>query len=105
MPIQVGSRREITPDTVDVVLYYWDECRWLLKEEKPKSIRFHIIGKAMGPSKWRPHLIQHRDPLPMQGKKEFNVMLDTLRTSISTNTNLECVSITKDLLDDTSGEA
>tara|TARA_R110002020_G_scaffold286637_1_gene502180 strand:- start:6 stop:320 length:315 start_codon:yes stop_codon:yes gene_type:complete len=104
MATGVSSRREITPDTLDVVLYYWDECRWLLAESKPKSIRFHVVGKAMGSSKWRPHLIQHLDPLPSQGKRDFNVMLDALKISISTNTNLECVSITKDLLDDTSGE-
>ena len=102
--IGVRSRHDTTPDVIELTLYYWDTCRWVLDEERPKSIRFHIIGKAMGPSRWRPHLIQYKDPLPAQGKKDFNTMLEALRASISTNTNLECMSITKDLLDDISGE-
>ena len=31
-------------------------------------------------------------------------MLEALKTSISTNLNLDCILITKDLLDDISGE-
>lgn len=104
MPAQIGLQRTSVPDTVDVTLYYWGTYQWVTEEVKPESIRFHIIGKAIGPSKWRPHLIQHRDPLPTQGKKDFNRMLEALQTSISTNINLECVIITKDLLDDASGE-
>ena len=56
----------------------------------------------MGPCRWRPHLIQYKDSLPIQGKKDFNIMLNTLKTSISTSLNLECTPITKDLLDDIS---
>jgi hypothetical protein len=101
--VSVRPRHDTTPDVVEIILYYWDTCRWIINEEKPKSIRFHIIGKAMGPFRWRPHLVQYRDPLPIQGKKDLSVMLDTLKTSISTNLNLECAPITKDLLDDISG--
>ena len=100
------SRRDTTntPDVVEITLYYWDTSRWLIDEIKPKSIRFHVIGKALGPSRWRPHLIQYKDPLPIQGNKDLSLMLDALKTSISTTTNLECVPITKDLLDCTNGE-
>ena len=76
----------------------------MFKEPEPESIRFHVLGKAMGPIRWRPHLIQHFDPLPIQDKKGFNEMLNALRAGISTKTDLECMGITKDLLDDISGE-
>ena len=98
-----GTRIQVIPDTLDLKLYYWDQCKWLTEESKPKSIRFHIVGKAMGSTRWRPHLIQYKDPLPVQGKKDFNIMLDSLKRSIATNLHLECVNITKDLLDDASG--
>ena len=104
MTIEVaGSHVHIIPDTLDLTLYYWDEDKWLIEESKPKSIRFHIIGKVMGSTKWRPHLIQHKDPLPIQGKKDFNIMLNSLKKSIATTTQLECANITKDILDDASG--
>jgi len=99
----VRPRHDTTPDVVEVILYYWDTCRWIISEERPKSIRFHVIGKAMGPARWRPHLIQYKDSLPIQGKKDLSIMLHTLKTSISANLNLECTPITKDLLDDISG--
>ena len=105
MMVGVRPRHDTTPDVVELTLYYWDTCRWATDELRPRSIRFHVIGKAMGPSRWRPHLVQHRDPLPVQGKKDFNTMLDALKIGISTNINLECIAITKDLLDDISGEA
>ena len=99
-----GTRIQVIPDTLDLKLYYWDQCKWLTEESKPKSIRFHIVGKAMGSTRWRPHLIQYKDPLPIQGKRELNEMLNILRKSISNNVELECAPITKDLLDDISGE-
>ena len=92
------------PDVVELTLYYWDTCRWAMEDKKPKPIRFTVIGKAMGPTRWRPHLIQYKDPLPIQGKKDFNAMLEALKISISTNVNLVCAPITEDLLDDISGE-
>ena len=90
---------------MSLTLYYWDTCRWIIDEKKPKSIRFRVVGKALGPYRWRPHLVQYKDSLPIQGKKDLYIMLETLKTSISTNLNLECILITKDLLDDISGEA
>jgi len=93
------------PDVVELTLYYWDTCRWAMEDKKPKPIRFTAIGKAMGPTRWRPHLVQYKDPLPIQGKKDFSLMLETLKMSISTNVNLTCAPITKDLLDDTSTRA
>ena len=104
MTTQMSAQRTTVPDTIDITLYYWGTYRWLTEELKPESIRFHIIGKSIGSNRWRPHLIQHRDPLPIQEKKDFNIMLEVLQTSISANNNLECVTITKDLLDDASGE-
>ena len=74
----VRPRHDTIPDVIEITLYYWDTCRW------------------------RPHLIQYKDSLPIQGKKDFNIMLNTLKTSISTSLNLECTPITKDLLDDIS---
>ena len=100
----VRPRHDTTPDVIEITLYYWDTCRWIIDEKKPKSIRFRVVGKALGPYRWRPHLVQYKDSLPIQGKKDFNTMLAALQTSISTNLNLECIFITKDLLDDISGE-
>ena len=100
----VRARHDTIPDVLELTLYYWDTCRWTINEEKPKPIRFRIVGKAMGPARWRPHLVQHKDSLPIQGKKDFSTMLEALKTSISTNLNLDCILITKDLLDDISGE-
>ena len=70
----VRPRHDTIPDVIEITLYYWDTCKWIVDEEKPKSIRFHIIGKAMGPCRWRPHLIQYKDSLPIQGKKDFNII-------------------------------
>lgn len=96
---------DIVPDVVDVTLYYVNENRWMIKEPEPTPIRFHVLGKTMGLFRWRPHLIQHKDPLPpIQGKKEYMELLNALRESISNNIELECSIITKDLLDDISGE-
>ena len=95
----------IVPDVVDVTLYYVNENKWMLQEPEPTPIRFRALGKTMGSFRWRPHLIQHKDPLPpIQGKKEYTEMLNALRESSSNNIELECSVITQDLLDDISGE-
>lgn len=99
-----NTKHDMSLDVVNITLYYLNENRWMPTEPKPKTIRFKIIGKTMGSVRWRPHLVQHKDPLPIQDKKELNTMLDALRESISSQINLECVPITKDLLDDVSGE-
>ena len=98
------ARNEPIPDVVDITLYFWNEGRWVSAGTEPQPIRFHIIGKGMGTSRWRPHLIQHKDPLPVQDNKDFNRMVSTLRQQISNSVELECITITKDLFDDTSGE-
>ena len=100
----VRAHHEAVPDVVDITLYYCNESKWMLREPKLEPIKFRVVGKALGPIRWRPHLIQTIDPLPIQGKKEFNEMLNILRESISNNIELECVPITKDLLDDVSGK-
>jgi len=100
-----GKHQDPTPDVVDVILYYFDEGKWFTQEPQPRPIRFHIIGKTMGSARWRPHLIQHKDPLPpMRKKKEYDGMLEILREGISHQVSLDCATITKDLLDDISGE-
>ena len=100
----VRKRVDITPDTLDVTIYYGDNGKWLLEQPEVLPIRFHIVGKAMGPARWRPHLIQYKDPLPVQDKRDFNNMMTILRESISNQLNLECTPISKDLFDEVLGE-
>lgn len=99
-----NTKHDTALDVINITLYYFNDNKWMSSEPKPKTIRFKAIGKIMGSIRWRPHLIQHKDPLPLQDKKELNIMLDALRESISSQINLECVAITRDLLDDVSGE-
>ena len=70
-----------TPDTIDVKLYFIDSnISWTPNADriKIKEVRFRVIGKSMGVNRWRPHLIQYKDALPVQDKKTFNIMLKAL---------------------------
>ena len=58
----------------------------------------------MGTNRWRPHLIQYKDALPVQNKKTFNIMLKALQEAISKAIRCECAIITEDLLDNISGD-
>ena len=96
-----------TPDTIDVKLYFIDSnISWTTNAEhiKIKEVRFRVIGKSMGVNRWRPHLIQYKDALPVQDKKTFNIMLKALQEAIAKAVRCECAIVTEDLLDDISGD-
>lgn len=88
------------PQILDFTLHFWDsENKWTYDDFPLKEIRFHVLGQPYGKSRWRPHLIQHRDSLPNQTKKEISSMLNKIQSAISTLTDLNCMGITIDLLD------
>ena len=96
-----------TPDTIDVKLYFIDSnISWTTNAEriKIKEVRFRVVGKSMGVNRWRPHLIQYKDALPVQDKKTFNIMLKALQEAIAKAIRCECAIITEDLLDNISGD-
>ena len=96
-----------TPDTIDVKLYFIDSnISWTTDAEriKIKEVRFRVVGKSMGVNRWRPHLIQYKDALPVQDKKTFNIMLKALQEAIAKAIRCECAIITEDLLDNISGD-
>ena len=96
-----------TPDTIDVKLYFIDSnISWTTNAEriKIKEVRFRVVGKSMGINRWRPHLIQYRDALPIQDKKTFNIMLKALQEAIAKAVRCECAIVTEDLLDGISGD-
>ena len=96
-----------TPDTVEVKLYFIDSnISWTTDAEriKIKEVRFRVIGKSMGTNRWRSHLIQYKDALPVQNKKTFNIMLKALQEAIAKAIRCECAIITEDLLDNISGD-
>ena len=96
-----------TPDTVEVKLYFIDSnISWTTDAEriKIKEVRFRVVGKSMGVNRWRPHLIQYKDALPVQDKKTFNIMLKALQEAIAKAIRCECAIITEDLLDNISGD-
>ena len=96
-----------TPDTVEVKLYFIDSnISWTTDAEriKIKEVRFRVVGKSMGVNRWRPHLIQYKDALPVQNKKTFNIMLKALQEAIAKAIRCECAIITEDLLDNISGD-
>ena len=75
-----------TPDTIDVKLYFIDSnISWTPNADriKIKEVRFRVVGKSMGVNRWRPHLIQYKDALPVQDKKTFNIMLKALQEAIA----------------------
>ena len=55
---ETRTRHDTIPDVIEITLYYWDTCKWTINEEQSKPVRFRIIGKAMGPARWQPHLVQ-----------------------------------------------
>ena len=88
------------PQILDFTLHFWDsDNKWTYQDFPLKEIRFHVLGQAYGKGRWRSHLIQHRDSLPNQTKKEINSMLTKIQNVISTLTDLNCMVITIDLLD------
>ena len=96
-----------TPDTIDVKLYFIDSnISWTPNADriKIKEVRFRVVGKSMGVNRWRPHLIQYKDALPVQDKKTFNIMLKALLEAIAKAIRCECAIITEDLLDNISGD-
>ena len=96
-----------TPDTIDVKLYFIDSnISWTPNANriKIKEVRFRVVGKSMGVNRWRPHLIQYKDALPVQDKKTFNIMLKALQEAIAKAIRCECAIITEDLLDNISGD-
>ena len=96
-----------TPDTVEVKLYFIDSnISWTPNADriKIKEVRFRVVGKSMGVNRWRPHLIQYKDALPVQNKKTFNIMLKALQEAIAKAIRCECAIITEDLLDNISGD-
>jgi len=96
-----------TPDTIDVKLYFIDSnISWTPNADriKIKEVRFRVVGKSMGVNRWRPHLIQYKDALPVQDKKTFNIMLKALQEAIAKAIRCECAIITEDLLDNISGD-
>ena len=96
-----------TPDTIDVKLYFIDSnISWTPNADriKIKEVRFRVVGKSMGVNRWRPHLIQYKDALPVQDKKTFNIILKALQEAIAKAIRCECAIITEDLLDNISGD-
>ena len=92
------------PQILDFTLHFWDsDNKWTHQEFPLKEIRFHVLGQPYGKFRWRPHLIQHRDSFPHQNKKETNAMLSKIQDAISTLTDLNCMAITMDLVDDITG--
>ena len=88
------------PQILDFTLHFWNaDNKWTYKTFPLKEIRFHVLGQPYGRGRWRPHLIQHRDELPKQNKKEVSSMLNMVQTTISELTELTCMMITIDLLD------
>lgn len=94
---------DTTPDVIEVELYFWNsESSWSNSADNVGHIRFKIIGKTIGQLRWRPHLVQYKDKLPIRTNKEYTTMLKILRDEISRKTGLNCVQISVDLLDDIS---
>lgn len=94
---------DATPDILELTIYCWTkEFKWSLTTEPLIPIRFKIIGKPMGSSRWRPDLIQHKDSLPKQTSKDSSAMIKTLKEKITSHTGLACTPITLDLFDDMS---
>ena len=74
------------PQILDFTLHFWDsDNKWTHQEFPLKE------------------LIQHRDSFPHQNKKEINAMLNKIQDAISTLTDLNCMAITMDLVDDITG--
>lgn len=76
-----------------------DEERWSYQESQTLVIRFKVFGQPFGRDRWRPHLIQHKDKLPNQNNKDITGMIKTLQEALSSILELECMTVTKDLLD------
>ena len=96
-----------TPDTINIKLYFLDSnVSWAtdLEHVKIKEVSFRVVGKSMGTHRWRPHLIQYRETLPVQDKKTFNIMLKKLQEAISKTVKCECALVTEDLLDGINGD-
>ena len=92
------------PQILDFTLHFWDsDNKWTYQEFPLHEIRFHVLGQPYGKARWRTHLVQHRDPFPQQSKKEVNAMLIKIQDTISTLTNLNCMTVTLDLIDDITG--
>ena len=94
---------ESSPDVIEITLYFWNsESNWSSSNDQIIPIRFKLIGKSMGITRWRPHLVQHLDPLPINDSKTLKEMIKTLRNEVSLKLELNCLAITLDLLDDIS---
>ncbi len=92
---------DTSPDVIEITLYF-SESNWSSGNDQIIPIRFKLIGKSMGSTRWRPHLVQHLDPLPINDSKSLKEMIKTLRNEISIKLELNCLPITIDLLDDIS---
>ena len=88
------------PQILDFTLYFWNSSsNWAYLNLPVKELRFHVVGQNFGKGRWRPHLIQHFEPLPVGGKKETNDILFMIRDTISKLTDTDCMAVTMDLLD------
>ena len=88
------------PQIIDFTLQFWEsEGKWVYQSTPLPKVRFHVLGQPYGKNRWRCHLTQHLDPLPLQNKKDSNSLLITLQQAISELTSCSCMAITIDLLD------
>ena len=88
------------PQKLQFTLHFWNGSgRWIYQELPIRPIRFNVLGQPFGKARWRPHLIQHYDVLPEQGKKDRILMLSAIQKAISNITESKCMTITLDLLD------
>jgi len=88
------------PQILEFTLSFWNgTTRWSYSADLIRTIRFKVLGQPFGKTRWRPHLIYHKDMLPEQTNKEMIMMLQKLQDVISQILNMECMPITKDLLD------
>ena len=95
-----GSPKAYRTQTVEFTLYFWnEETRWSYSNDLIKAIQFQALGQPFGKARWRPQLIYHMDMLPEQTNKEIIVMLQKLQGIISQILDMDCMPITKDLLD------
>ena len=88
------------PQILEFTLSFWnDTTRWSYNDDLTKTVRYKVLGQPVGKTRWKPHLIYHKDLLPEQSNKEVVMMLRKLQDVISQILDVECMPITKDLLD------